>query len=208
VHGEERDREAFIEAMDVINREAAAWLVDEIMPVDFTHLLDVGGASGTWTIAWLGANRGAKATLFDLPEVIPLAERRLGEAGMGDRVRLVAGDFYADPLPEGADLAWISAIVHQNSRAQNRDLFRKIHEALAPGGHILIRDIVMEDCRTRPAGGALFAVNMLSGTAAGGTFTFAELAEDLEASGFAEATQLREDEWMHAVVRARKTESG
>jgi len=204
VRGEEQDKASFIEAMDVINRDAAAWLVDEIAPVPFTHLLDVGGGSGTWTIAWLAKDPEARATLFDLPHVIPLAEARLRDAGLLDRVTLAAGDFDTDALPTGADLAWVSAIVHQNSRDQNRDLFGKVRAALRPGGRILIRDIVMDASRTKPRGGALFAVNMLAATPGGGTFTFAELAEDLLAAGFTEAKQLREDEWMHAVVAARR----
>jgi len=202
VRGEAKDRAAFIEAMDVVNRDAASWLVRELMPVSFTHLLDVGGASGTWTIAWLAESPTARATLFDLAPVIPQARERLGAAGLLDRVTLVAGDFYTDPLPAGADLAWVSAIVHQNSRAQNRELFRKIGAALAPGGRILIRDIVVDPTRTRPVSGALFAVNMLTATPGGGTFTFPELREDLEAAGFRDAAQLREDESMHAVVSA------
>jgi precorrin-6B methylase 2 len=204
VRGEERDKEAFIEAMDVINRHVAAALVDEIAPGPFTHLLDVGGGPGTWPIAWLRWNPDAKATLFDLPHVIPIAERRLRDAKLLDRVELVAGDFDTDPLPTGADLAWVSAIVHQNSRAQNRTLLEKVHAALVPNGRILIRDIVMDATRTQPRGGALFAVNMLAATEGGDTFTFPELAEDLEASGFTDAKQLREDEWMHAVVAARR----
>jgi precorrin-6B methylase 2 len=204
VRGEEQDKASFIEAMDVINRDAAAWLVDEIAPGPFKHLLDVGGGSGTWTIAWLKKSPEARATLFDLPHVIPLAEERLRYAGLLERVTLVAGDFDTDALPTGADLAWVSAIVHQNSRSENRTLFEKLHAALVPGGRILIRDIVMDATRTTPKGGALFAVNMLAATPGGGTFTFAELAEDLEATGFKEAKQLREDEWMHAVVAARR----
>jgi precorrin-6B methylase 2 len=203
VRGEVQDTASFIEAMDVINRDAAAWLVDEITPGPFTHLLDAGGGSGTWTIAWLAKNPTARATLFDLPHVIPLAEERLREAGLLARVTLVAGDFDTDPLPAGADLAWVSAIVHQNSRAENRALFGKIRAALVPGARILIRDIVMDASRTRPRGGALCDINMLAATAGGGTFTFAELAQDLDAAGFTEAKQLREDEWMHAVVAAR-----
>lgn len=207
VRGGEKDREAFIEAMDVINRGAATEVIGDLMPIGFTHLLDVGGGSGTWTIAWLGANPDARGTLFDLPPVVPLAEKRLAHAGLGDRVDLVPGDFYADELPPGADLAWISAIVHQNSREQNRELFRKVHQALVPGGRILIRDIVMDETKTRPAGGALFAVNMLAGTRGGGTFTLAELREDLEAAGFGEVEQIREDEWMHSVVAAGKAKA-
>ena len=58
----------------------------------------------------------------------------LAAAGLAKRVKLVAGDFTRDRLPAGADLAWVSAIVHQNSRAQNRALFAKVYAALALAG--------------------------------------------------------------------------
>ena len=133
-----------------------------------------------------------------------MARQRLADAGLAERVRLVAGDFMEDPLPAGADLAWVSAIVHQNSRAQNRELFAKVFTALAPGGRIAIRDLVMEPSRTRPVAGALFALNMLVGTVGGGTFTFDELREDMEAAGLTHPALLRRDEGMNSVVVAAK----
>jgi len=91
------------------------------------HLLDVGGASGTWTIAFLRSQPDAVATLFDLEHVIPLAEQPIAEARMNDRVRLVGGDFLVDPIPQGADLAWVSVIVHQNSREEMSTVKRRSH---------------------------------------------------------------------------------
>lgn len=200
VRGAAADYDAFIGAMHVINADCADHVIRAIRPLRYRHLLDVGGASGTWTAAFLRACPGAMATLFDLPAVIPLARRRL--AGMP--VKFVAGDFYRDALPGGADLAWVSAIVHQNSRAENRRLFANIRRALVPGGRIAIRDILMAANRTQPVMGALFAVNMLVATKGGGTFTFAELRDDLEAAGFRWVTLARRDEGMNAVVVARK----
>jgi predicted O-methyltransferase YrrM len=204
IRGEDADRAAFIGAMDNISGPMADGLVRELDSIQFRHLLDVGGASGTWTIAFLRARPAGEATLFDLPEVIPLAERHLKDVGLKDRVRLVAGDFLEDPLPRGADLAWVSAIVHQNSRKQNRLLFGRIFEVLETGGSILLRDIVMDPDRTSPPQGALFAVNMLVGTEGGGTFTFAELREDLEAAGFSEVALLRRDQGMNSIVLGKK----
>jgi hypothetical protein len=146
----------------------------------------------------------AKATIFDVPDVIPMAERLLKNVGLSDRVRLVPGNFYTDELPAGADLAWVSAIVHQNSREQNRAMFGKVFAALVPGGRILIRDIVMDENRTSPPTGAFFAVNMLVGTPGGGTFTFSELRDDLATAGFITATLLRRGEAMDSVVCATK----
>jgi len=205
VRGARADREDFIEAMNDISRRTADSLVAAIGPPPFEHMLDIGAGPGTWTIAMLSALPGARATLFDLPDAIPIARRHIARAGMEDRVVFVAGDFYTDEtLPGGADLAWVSAIMHQNSREQNRELFAKVHAALADGGRILIRDVVMDSSRTCPRFGALFAVNMLVHTPAGGTFTFDELSEDLQSAGFTDAVLLKRDEFMNAVVQARK----
>ena len=206
IRGPRGDLESFINAMNDINQAIAAPLVAELGPPRFRHLLDVGGGSGTWTIALLRAAPGARATIVDLPEVIPLARKRIGEAGLSDRVTLVGGDFTRCTFPAGADLAWVSAIVHQNSRRENRALFRKTYAALAGGGRILIRDIVMDESRTRPASGAMFAVNMLVATPRGGTFTLGELSEDLAEAGFADPALLKAGQGMDSVVGAVKSE--
>lgn len=204
VRGTAGDQASFIGAMHNVSAPLAGKVIQSLRPLRFKHLLDIGGASGTWTMAFLKACPGARATLFDLPEVIPMARRRLRSAGLVRRVRLMPGNFETDPLPGGADFAWVSAIVHQNSRAQNRVLFEKVFTALTPGGRIAIRDIVMEPDRTRPPAGALFAVNMLVSTAAGGTFTLNELREDLEAAGFEKPVLLRKDEAMNSIIAASK----
>jgi len=204
IRGAEADRAAFIAAMHSVSGPIADDLVTRLGPPKFNHLLDVGGASGTWTLAFLRAAAGSRATIFDLPDAIQQARERLAQSGFHDRVNLVAGDFYDDPLPSGADLAWVSAIVHQHAREDSRELFLKVHEALALGGRIMIRDVVMEPNRVDPPEGALFAVNMLVGTTSGGTFTMDEFREDLQASGFRDVKLLVKDAWMNSVVEATK----
>ncbi len=133
-----------------------------------------------------------------------MARRRLTAAGVADRVQLIAGDFLADPLPDGVDLAWLSAIVHQNSRAQNRRLLANTARALIAGGRVAIRDVLMEEDRIRPVAGALFAVNMLVATEGGGTYTLAELRADLHAAGFVQLRRVRRDDAMNSILVARK----
>jgi ubiquinone/menaquinone biosynthesis C-methylase UbiE len=202
LRGQAADYRAFIEAMDNVNRGIAQKVIDSLMPLEFKRLLDIGGASGTWTIAFLKARPEARATIFDLPQVIPQARERIGTAGLSGRVELVPGDFYRDRFPGGADLAWVSAIIHQNSREQNRALFSKVFEALEPGGRILVRDFLMESSRTAPVAGALFAVNMLAGTEAGGTYTVEEIEEDFDRVGFTKPRVLRREDTMHSVMAA------
>ncbi len=204
VRGAAGDKASFIGAMHNVSAPFAGEVIRAVRPLRFKRLLDLGGGSGTWTIQFLHACPSAHAIIFDLAEVIPMAMRRLSTAGLSRRVNFVAGDFLKDPLPKGVDLVWVSAIVHQNSREQNRHLFHQTFQALRPGGRIAIRDILMDEGRTRPVAGALFAVNMLVATEGGGTFTFGELSEDLETAGFSAPAVARRDEGMNSVVIARK----
>jgi predicted O-methyltransferase YrrM len=204
IRGAEADRAAFIAAMHSISAPAADELVGRLAPLAFEHLLDVGGASGTWTLALLRAVPRATATIFDLPDAIGQARERISSTESASRVRLVAGDFYADELPGGADFAWVSAIAHQHDREHNRSLFGKVFRALSPGGRIGIRDVLMDPSRTQPVDGALFAINMLVNTETGGTFTFDEFRDDLQAAGFVDAAVKARSQDMNCVVIARK----
>ncbi|MBM4314813.1 MAG: methyltransferase domain-containing protein [Deltaproteobacteria bacterium] len=203
IRGEEADRISFIQAMHVASRGVADELIQEINPGDVRVVLDLGGASGSWTTAWLKAAPQARAVIFDLPHVIPMARESLASSPFAGRIELCAGDYNTDELPKGADLAWVSAIIHQNSPDQNRALYRRIAAALAPKGRIYIRDIFMEPSRTAPVSGALFAVNMLSATEAGNSYRFTEVEEDLRSAGFGEVELFRRHEGMLSIVRAR-----
>jgi len=205
IRGEAADLAAFIGAMDIFSAPIACQVIDRLRPLTFSHLLDIGGGPGTWIVAFLRAAPKARATLFDLPEVIPLARQRINDAGLSKRVNLVAGDFYVDDLPAGADFAWLSSIAHQNSRQQNRALFAKIYAALQKDGVLVIRDVVMDESHIRPVAGALFGVNMLVGIEGGGTYTFNEFWQDLIETGFSQITLLYRDEFTSSLIRAQKT---
>ena len=195
--GEEDHEEwikAFIGAMHVGALRQAPEIVHAVDPAGHRRFLDVGGGSGSYTIGFLKTSPDMKATLFDLPDVIPLARDRIFSEGLEDRVTLVAGDYDIDDLPGGHDLAFLSAIIHQNSHEQNIALYRKVFNALDPGGRIVVRDYAMNTDRTQPASGALFAVNMLVNTEGGNSYTFDEIREGLEAAGFTRIKQLLDRE--------------
>jgi hypothetical protein len=196
------DQKAFIGAMHVVGRTHAPEIVHAINPGSARRLIDVGGASGTYTIAFLEASPEMSATLFDLPDVVDMGRVRLIEAGLMDRVTIVAGNFYTDCLPQGHDLALVSAIIHMNSPEQNLDLYKKIFDALVPGGRIVIRDHVMKPDHTAPKSGTLFAINMLVGTPGGGTYAYEEIKAGLIAAGFENVKLIQEGDRMMGLVEA------
>ncbi len=193
---------AFIGAMHAIAAPQADAIVAAVAPGAARRLLDVGGGPATYTLAFLRAVPGMTATLFDLPPVVELARENVAAAGLAGRVTLVAGDLRTDALPGGHDLAFVSAIVHMLGPSGNVDLFRKVHDALVPGGRVVIRDHVMSPDRTAPRAGALFAVNMLVGTEEGSTFTLEEIGSWLREAGFERPRLVRDGERMDALVEA------
>jgi ubiquinone/menaquinone biosynthesis C-methylase UbiE len=203
---DEGTRGAFIGAMDVIGRTLSLEIADAYDLSRFSCLLDIGGASGTYTIAFLKKNPNMKAVIFDLENVIPMARKRVTSENLCERVEFAAGDFYQDELPGGSDLALLSAIIHQNSPEENVELFSKTYRALEPGGTILIRDHIMDESRTRPPAGTLFALNMLINTRGGDTYTIEEVKSFLEQAGFFDVRLARMGQNMDCLVEARKPE--
>jgi SAM-dependent methyltransferase len=197
-------RKAFIGAMDVAGRDLSIRLTDAFDATRFKRFLDIGGASGTYTIAFLRKNLQMTAVLFDLPPVIAIARERIEAEGLTNRVDLAGGDYNVDALPSGCDLALLSAVIHQNSLEENYSLFTKIFAALDPGGVLLIRDFIMDSSRTTPKKGALFALNMLINTAGGDTYTFTEVSETLQKAGFINVELIRGGDQQDDIVQAQK----
>jgi len=148
------------------------------------RLLDVGGGSGAYSIAFARAIPTLEADVFDLATVVPIATRHVADAGLAERVHARVGDLRRDAFGVGYDLALLSAICHMLGPDENRDLFRRLRAALVSGGKLVIQDHVMADDRTAPRAGAMFAINMLVGTPRGGTYTQTEYAAWLGEAGF------------------------
>lgn len=197
-------RREFIGAMHVVGRTLSEEIAGSLDLSGWRKLLDIGGGSGTYTISLLKRNPELQAIVFDLKEVIEMARERLSAEGLLERVELIPGDFYTGDLPKGCDLALLSAIIHQNSPQQNLELYRKVYLSLSPGGMLLIRDHIMNEDRTRPPEGALFAINMLVNTRGGDTYTFEEVAQGLKQAGFVDPGLIRSGERMDCVVSAIK----
>ena len=209
--GEDEDRVSFIMGMNSIAVRMKSVVLDALKEAGVlplakpdARILDVGGASGTYTEAFLDMMPQATATIFDLPAGIRQATRRFAAHVMKDRVQLVEGDFTTDGLPCGFDFAWVSAIIHQMGREESQQLYVKVLDALNPGGIIAIRDFVMNEARTAPAGGTLFGINMLVQTDTGMVYTLAEIKDDLELAGFTNVRHAVDAPTMGAVVTAQK----
>lgn len=175
----------FICGMADIGRQSAQSVLDAVDLSPYRRLLDVGGGPATYAVAFLNAHEAMGATLFDVEDVIPIAREQVQAAGLEDRVDFVAGDFNETAIGTGFDLVLVSNIIHMLGPDANRALVKKCHEALEPGGLLIVKDFLMDTGRTGPAFGQLFALHMLLHTEAGDTYTQEEVAQWTAEAGFA-----------------------
>jgi (2Fe-2S) ferredoxin/predicted O-methyltransferase YrrM len=175
---------AFIAAMHR-NAMARAPLVVRAVGTDgVQRMLDVGGGSGAYSIAFAKANPALIAYILDLASVVPIAQRHIREAGVTDRVHTRVGDLRCDELGNGYDLIFLSAICHMLSEEENCDLLARCRAALEPGGRIVIQDFILGPDKTAPKWAALFALNMLVGTRAGSSYSEPEYTAWIGGAGF------------------------
>lgn len=95
----------------------------------------------------------------------------------------ISGDYKRDDFGRGYDLVFLSAIIHSNSYQENKELIKKCVHSLNPGGQLIVQDFIMDESRTIPGFGAIFALNMLVNTQAGDTYTESEVRAWMENAG-------------------------
>jgi 2-polyprenyl-3-methyl-5-hydroxy-6-metoxy-1,4-benzoquinol methylase len=185
--------EDFIAAMNRHAHGPAQQLVETVGVRGARRMLDIGGGSGAFSIAFARAAPQLRVEILDTEAVVPLAEGYVAEAGLSDRITVYAGDLERDDLGSGYDLILLSSICHMLSVEQNRDLLRRCRRATAPGGRLIISDFILDENRTRPPRGALFALNMLVGTKGGSTYTESEYVLWMREAGYDEVERLAGD---------------
>lgn len=179
----------FIAAMHFRARQNAGEVIGLLDLEGVSRVLDVGGGSGAYAMAFARAGSGISAVVLDLPNVLPLTRMYIAQEGLSAEVSTVSGDYLTAPLGEGYDLVFMSAVIHSNAEADNRLLFRKAAEALRPGGQLVVQDFLMNEERDGPVAAALFALNMLVGTPEGDTYTESEVRSWMTEAGFGAVTR-------------------
>jgi demethylspheroidene O-methyltransferase len=121
--------------------------------------------------------------LFDLPAVAARAQLRIEAAGQASRARAIGGSFLSDPLPAGADLISLVRVVHDHDDPAVLILLRAVHQALTPGGTLLIAEPMANTASAEPMGDAYFGFYLLA-MGSGRPRSAAQLEALLRAAGF------------------------
>jgi len=149
----------------------------------FHRLIDLGGASGHLAEAVHERYPQIEAHVFDLPEVATLYPGT------------IAGDFFADPLPQ-ADLFSVGRILHDWSDEKIQRLLTRIYAALPEGGGLLIAEKLLEPGYVAAH---MQSLNMLIGTE-GRERSAAEYEALLRAAGFSKIESRVTGAYLDAVL--------
>jgi hypothetical protein len=164
----------------------AALAIAEKFPWDRYHtVVDIGAAQGCVPVQLARRHAHLSGGGFDLPAVRPVFEEYVASAGLTDRLRFHAGDFFVDPLPS-ADVLVMGHILHDWSLDQKLALLRKAHQALPDGGALIVYESIIDDERRANTFGLLMSVNMLIETPGGFDYTGADCCSWMAEVGFRE----------------------
>ncbi|HXZ42220.1 MAG TPA: methyltransferase [Terriglobales bacterium] len=180
----------FIAAMQRIAKERAPHVVKVLGSSGVRRILDLGGGSGAYSIAFAKACPEVQCEILDLPEVVPLTAEYVSRAGVSAQVSIRSGDMLRDDFGSGYDIIMLNAICHMFSEEQNREVFRRAHHALAPNGRLIVQDFILNSDKAGPQHAALFSLNMLVATDAGASYSELEYTLWMKAAGFTEVVRI------------------
>ena len=125
-------------------------------------VLDVGGGEGAFLLEVARHTRRPRLMLFDLPGVTERARQRIDAAGFADRIQIVPGDFFADPLPTGADLVTMVRVIHDHDDEQALSLLRAARRCLPADGALLLAEPMAGPDASGRASAAYFGFYLLA----------------------------------------------
>jgi len=161
------------------------------------QLLDVGGGSGAFLRAVHARHPGLGLALFDLPPVVAVADLPPDTARHG-------GSFRTDPLPQGADAISLIRVLYDHADETVAGLLSRVHQALPPGGRVLISEPMSGGARPDPQTDVYFAVYTLA-MQTGRTRSAAQVGAALSTAGFTEIHAFTPHRpYVTAVVTARR----
>jgi hypothetical protein len=156
-----------------IAAEVARW------PVLPRKVLDVAAGHGVFGIAIGKAVPGARIVALDWRPVLEVALENARREGLEARYTTIPGSAFDVDWGDGCDLILIPNFLHHFDREGCVRLLERARAALAPGGSVLLVEIVPNDDRVSPSFPAMFAFVMLGSTPKGDAWT----ARELEAMG-------------------------
>jgi SAM-dependent methyltransferase len=158
------------------------WRKLGIQARDGLRVLDVACGPAPRSFSLARVHPGVSVTLLDWEKILTIAGRVAAHLGVKTQITLLQGDLWTVPFGSNHyDVIYLGNITHFFSPEQNTRLFRKAHEALVPGG-MLVVNAVRRECPD-PMGPALWFYAISKG---GAPYEFQEYKDMLEHAGYSD----------------------
>ena len=185
------DKNRFIRAMAILGRRSSPEVINKLKLKDNQHILDLGGGPGLYLESFLAPFTHTKVTLFDQPETIRFAKKRLAAHPSFDRMSFQEGDMLRDNYGKNYDIIFISNVIHIFSLTQILHILKNCHRSLKPAGRVFIKDFFINEHQTGPVFSSLFSLHMMLSTEHGGCYRVSEIMDLLKESGFRRGRQIK-----------------
>lgn len=148
--------ELYQEGMRDLSINASKELAGKIpVPKGSTHMLDIGGSHGLYSIELCKKHAGLTSTILELPGAVDSASNIAKRYDQSDKVKYQSGNALTDDLGLNKfDLVMINNVVHHFTAEQNKALAVKIGKALKPGGIYVIGEFTRTE---KPGDGGILA---------------------------------------------------
>ena len=153
------------------------------------RVLDIAAGHGLFGIEIAKQNPQARVTGLDWAPVLRVALKNAEKAGVKDRYDMLPGSAFDVEFGEPYDVVLLTNFLHHFDKATNVGLLKKVRAALKKGGRAATLEFVPNPDRVSPPMAAGFAMTMLTTTADGDAYTFAELEAMYSGAGFKGITQ-------------------
>jgi len=175
--------EEFIHAMSGVQMGNFVTFANSFDFTGYNSLCDIGGSGATLSIQVALNQPHMTCTSFDLPAVEPIANQNIQKFKVGDRVKVVSGDFFTDEFPQ-ADIIVMGNILHDWGLEKKQLLINKAYEALPENGAFVVIENIIDEERNKNVFGLTMSLNMLIETKDGFDFTLSDFESWAKKAGF------------------------
>jgi ubiquinone/menaquinone biosynthesis C-methylase UbiE len=163
---------------------------------NFQSVVDVGGGDATNSIALAEAFPNVKITLMDIPDSCKIAQSRIDQKQLTDRIQVVGGDIFVDEFPNNQDCFLFIHVLVIWSLDKNTTLLRRAYQALKPGGSLIIFNMMTSDEEDGPLMAALDSSYFVSIPHEGGMiYSWRDHEQCLRDAGFSQMKRIYSDFW-------------
>jgi hypothetical protein len=173
----------FMDAMSGIQTGNFTALTKNFDFSKYKTFADVGGADG-WLCIQLCLNYpNIQCTCFDLPQVEPVAKKKIDSFNLSNRIKFVSGDFLEDELPF-AEIITMGNILHGMNEETKQKMVNKVFNTLPDNGIFITIENLIDDSRNQNVFGLLMSLNMLIENGDGFDYTPSDFNRWAKQAGF------------------------